>query len=90
MAIVVTVIVVALLGEAICDVIVMINIGIVVVVVIVIMKDRCRFFMVQMTMHALHRRPSELEGNDQHEEDGKRTTHRLIVPKSDCGLGIRF
>lgn len=90
MAIVVTVIVVILLREAICDVVVMIDIGIVVVVVIVIMKDGCRFFMIQMTMHALHRRPGELEGNDQHKEDGKRSTHRLIVPKSDYGLGIGF
>lgn len=90
MTIVVTVIVVALLSEAICDVVVMIIITIVVMVIIVIMKDRCRFFMVQMTMHAFYRRPGELEGNDQHEEDGKRTTHRLIVPKSDCGLGTGF
>lgn len=90
MTIVVTVIVEALLSEAISDVVVMINIGIVVMVVIVIMEDGCRSFMVQMTMHAFYRRPGELEGNDQHEEDGKHTTHRLIVPKSDCGLGIWF
>ena len=90
MAVVVTVIVVALLSEDICDVVVMINIGFVLMVFIVIMKNGCRFFMVQMTMHAFYRRPGELEGNDQHEEDGKHTTHRLIVPKSDCGLGIGF
>ena len=90
MAVVVTVIVVALLSEDICDVVVMINIAIVVMVVIVIMEDGCRSFMIQMAMHALHRRPGELEGNNQHEEDGKQTTHRLIVPKSDYGLRIWF
>jgi hypothetical protein len=42
--------------------------------------------MVQMTMHTLYRRPGELEGNDHHEEDGKHTTHWLIVPNSDRGL----
>lgn len=89
MAVVVTVIVVTSLREAISDVVVMINIS-VVVMIVVIMKDGCRYFMIQMTMHALHRRPGELEGHDQHEEDGKRTTHRVIVPKSDCGLGVRF
>ena len=83
MAVVVTVIVVALLSEDICDVVVMINIAIVVMVVIVIMENGCRSFVIQMTIHALHRRPGELERNDQHEEDGKHTTHRLIVPKSD-------
>lgn len=46
MAVVVTVIVVALLRKAVCGVTMMINIGIVVVVFIVIMKDGCRFFMV--------------------------------------------
>ena len=92
MAIVVTVIVVALLSDDICDVVVMTNIAMamVVMVVIVIMEDGCRSFMIQMAMHALHRRPGELEGNDQHEEDGKQSTHRLIVPKSDCRLGIGF
>lgn len=90
MAIMVTVIIVALRWKAVCGVSVMINIVIVVMVVIVKMKNGCRYFMVQMTMHALHRRPGELERKDQHEEDGKRTTHRLIVPKSDCGLGIGF
>ena len=87
MALVVTVIVVALLRKAACDVIVMINIGVVVMVIIVIMKDGCRFFMVQVTMHTLYRRPGELEGNDHHEEDGKHTTHGLIVPNRECRLG---
>ena len=89
MAVVVTVIVVALLGEATSHFVVMINIAIMVMVVIVIMENGCRSFVIQMTIHALHRRPGELERNDQHEEDGKHTTHRLIVPKSDKGLGIR-
>lgn len=71
MAVVVTVIVVVLLHEAICDVVVIINIGIVVMVVVVIMKDGCPFFMVQMTAHARYGRPGELEGNDQHEKGGK-------------------
>lgn len=90
MAVVVTVIVVALLSEVISDVVVMINIAIVVMVVIVIMEDGCRSFMIHMAMHAFHRRPGELERNDQHEEDGKQSTHRLIVPKSDYRLSIRF
>jgi hypothetical protein len=88
MAVVVTVIVVTLLSEDICNFVVMINISIVVMVVIVIMKNGCRRLMVQMTMHALYRRPGELEGGDQHEEDGKHTTHQIIVPKNDYGLGI--
>ena len=87
MTLVVTVIIVALLRKAACDVIVMINVGVVVMIIIVIMKDGCRFFMVQMTMHTLYRRPGELEGNDHYEEDGKHTTHGVIVPNSDNGLG---
>ena len=90
MAIVVTIIIVVLLRKAAAGVVVMINLGIVVMVVIVIMKDGCRCLLIQMTMHALYRRPGELEGNDQHEEDGEHTTHGPIVPKSDCGPGSRF
>lgn len=90
MAVVVAIIVVALLRKAAGVVTVMIKIRIVVVVVIVIMKAGCRFFMIQMPMHVLCHRPHEVEGNDQHEEDGKGTTHRVIVPKSDYRLGIGF
>jgi len=87
MTIVMTVIVVALRQKAVCGAIVTINVGIVAMVGIVRMKDGCRFLMIQIGMHALYCRPSELEGNDKQEEDGKHATHWLIVPKYDYRWG---
>lgn len=53
-----------------------------VMVIIVSVESRYRYFVVQMAMQALRRRPGELERNNEHEKDGDEATHRRIVPES--------
>lgn len=44
-------------------------------VIVMIMKTGHRYFVIQMTMQALRRRPGKLNRNKQHEKESKETTH---------------
>ncbi|MDP1704585.1 MAG: hypothetical protein Q8L42_07730, partial [Sulfurimicrobium sp.] len=64
------------------------SIGIMMIMVVIVkVESRCRFFVAQMTMQVLRRRPGELERNDEQEKDGYEATHRRIVAESILRLG---
>ena len=43
------------------------------------MKALLRCFAIQMAVYPLCRRPGDLERNEQHEKDGKETTHGVSL-----------
>ncbi len=77
MAVMVPVVVVAVVGVASSQIVLIVQSGIMmmIMVVIMIMKARSRYFVTQMPVHALYRRPDELERDKQHEQDGEEVTH---------------
>jgi len=92
-AIVMPVIVMAIVGAAGCQVIVIGWFGIMVMgmVAIVMMKTLFRHFDVQMATHILYRRPGDLERDEQHEKDGKDAIHggSLAEFSSEVMPGLR-
>lgn len=83
MAVMVPVVVMSVRDVPGCKAVVIDRIGIMMVMVVIVrVESRYRSFVAQMTMQALRSRPGELERDDQHEEDGKKAVHRIILSES--------